>query len=121
MTTSNPIIEAPDVGRVRVTVPTDTDLATEPATVIAKAQAIKVAVVAVLSIVGITLSPELSDNIDTLIQSAVAVAFGVYALWSTWRQGQETRQAVYSPAAVKRVAQADVVEVLSGNPSEAGL
>ena len=108
-----------NAGRVLVTVPTDDAMAAEPAATVAKAQQVKIAIVAVLAIAGITLSPELSTNIDTLIQSAVAVAFGVYSLWAAWRQGQDTRAHVYAPSTVAKIAEAAQVDVLPGSPADA--
>lgn len=108
-----------NAGRVLVTVPDDPALASEPAAVIARARQVKVAIVAVLAIAGITLSPELSANIDTLIQTAVAVAFGLYSVYAAWRQGRDTRNAVYSPVSASRIAQAAQADVLPGSPTDA--
>jgi hypothetical protein len=89
-----------------VIVPDDERMATEPAEVIARAHQIRVGLAALLSVAGIVLAPELVEQIDELIQVAITVGFGLYAWWNNYKQGRETREAVYAPATVATIAEA---------------
>lgn len=106
-----------------VTVPRDSQMKTEPAEVIAKFRSLKIALAAVLAIAGITLSPEVSESADIVIQSGTAAVFAAYSIWSAIRQGVETRNAVYSPATVERIAEAadtnGEIAVVTGDPKNA--
>lgn len=92
-----------DQPKAIVVVPTDAGMATEPARVIAKAMQVKNAVAIILAAGGLVLSPQLSGSVDTLIQAAILVAFAGYQVYTTFKQGEDTRMAVYSPTTMKNV------------------
>lgn len=97
----------------------DGQMGTEPAKLIAKTQEAITALIGLLAVAGIIITPELADNLELLVQSGIAVAFGVYAVWSNWRQGQKTHDAVYAPDTVSKVARSEHVEIVRAPATEA--
>ena len=101
---------------VLVPVPSDEDMAAEPARLIANLTKLKNALVMIVAVAGVVIAPELSENLDTLIQSGVAVSYGIYAIYQAHRQGESTREAVYSPDTAAAIARASQADVVPGDP-----
>ncbi len=104
-----------------VTVPTDHDMANQPATAIASAMQLKNAVVSLLAISGLIISPVLDNAVSQVLAAGIPLVLLLWSFWSTHRQGQSTKSAVYSPssAAAIAIAPMETVSVHPGRPADA--
>lgn len=84
---------------------TEWDLEREPARAIARVKKLWVGVAGILTVLGIIITPELTESVDLLIQGAIGTAYGAYAIWQAHRQGELTRSQVYAPATVERMVE----------------
>lgn len=96
---------APDVYNggteaVPVGVPTDDDMATEPALTLANAQKILNAIVLFIGVVGIKLSPDIAGAAGDLLPYLFGAGTIIYGIYAAHRQGVMTRAAVYAPETV---------------------
>ncbi len=104
-----------------VTVPTDDDMANQPATAIASAMQLKNAIVSLLAISGLIITPVLDNAISQILATSIPLVLLLWSFWSTHRQGESTKSAVYSPSSVAAIATApaDTVAVHPGLPVDA--
>jgi len=108
--TSEPVI---------VPVPSDETLATEPAKWIGKMTSLKNAAWLIAAATGTAITPELDGAVDAVIKYGILAIFGLITIYNAIRQGLQTREAVYSPAAAAAIAEAPHVKVVPGDPRHA--
>ncbi len=86
-----------------VAVPSDPQLATEPALTIASSRRIANAVVALFATSGAGLSATMQDTLGFILSVLFVVGGSAYGLWSAYEQAKATRSQVFAPATVAKL------------------